>query len=326
MSPPEIERDDQRSLGVVGEGAALAALLPLLPSAGLATLGPGDDAAVLGVPDGRVVISCDMMIEGPDFRRDWSSLGDVGFKAIASNAADIAAMGAVVTGYEIAVAAPPATTVGELKELARGFAEGIAALTPGAGVLGGDLSRSPVFTIAVTVLGDLEGLAPVTRAGARPGNVLALAGERGLSHRGLTLLRAAPDAAALHALREGNASVAHHLRPVPPVPLGPVAAQAGATAMMDVSDGLVLDATRMARASGVQMELDSALEWDESSLFGGEDHGLLACFPAGVDLPAGFIAIGVVQGPTAQAPVVLAGYDLQSSLGGWDPFGDHVAE
>ena len=261
MSPPEIERDDQRSLGVAGEGAALAALLPLLPSAGLATLGPGDDSAVLSVPDGRVVISCDMMIEGPDFRRDWSSLGDVGFKAI-----------------------------------------------------------------AMTVLGNLQGLAPVTRAGARPGNVLALAGERGLSHRGLTLLRAAPDAAALHALREEDASVVHHLRPVPPVPLGPVAAQAGATAMMDVSDGLVLDATRMARASGVQMELDSALEWDESSLFGGEDHGLLACFPAGVDLPAEFIAIGVVQGPSAKASVVLAGYDLQSSLGGWDPFGDHVAE
>ena len=323
MAPPEMGIDDRRTLGDVGEGAALRAILPLLPTAGLATLGPGDDSAVLTVPDGRVVISCDMMIEGPDFAKDWSSMSDVGFKAIASNAADIAAMGAVVTGYEIAVAAPAATTVGELKELARGFAEGIAALTPGAGVLGGDLSHSPVLAIAVTVLGDLQGRPPVTRSGARPGDILALAGERGLSHRGLSLLRESADA--VKALRGGNSSVEHHLRPIPPIALGPVAARAGATAMMDVSDGLVLDATRMARASGVQMKLDPTLEWDEASLYGGEDHGLLACFPADVDLPAGFSAIGLVLQAQGADLVSLVGVDLHSSLGGWDPFGDHVA-
>ncbi len=91
-----------------------------------------------------------------------------------------------------------------------------------------------------------------------------------------------------------NAAVRHHLRPVPLITLGPLAARAGATAMMDISDGLVLDATRLAHASGVHLELDSSMSWSDDALFGGEDHGLLACFGGSTPLPEGFRAIGLV--------------------------------
>lgn len=306
---------DALTLAEAGEGAALARILPVLPPAPLATLGPGDDAAVLTTPDSRVVVSCDMMIEGPDFRIDWSSLQDVGYKAVASNAADIAAMGAITTGLEIAVAAPGSARVGQLVALAEGFAEGIAALAPQAGVLGGDLSHSPVWTIAVTVFGDLQGREPVKRSGAKAGHILALAGERGLSHEGLTKLRTGD----ITQLRSDPA-VQHHLRPTPPLAMGPIAALAGASAMMDVSDGVVLDATRMARASGVSVRLDSSLPWSGHSLFGGEDHGLLACFPNYQSVPEGFSVLGEVVEHIEGHPVILDGWDLQESLGGWDPF------
>jgi thiamine-monophosphate kinase len=319
--------ESHRTMSEVGEVAALAAILPLLPPAPLAQLGPGDDSAVVSAPDGRVVISCDMMIEGPDFLRAWSTLSDVGFKAVASNAADIAAMGAIPTGFEIALAAPGETTVGDLQDLATGFAEGIAALAPGAGVLGGDLSKGPVIMIAVTVLGDLEGRAPVTRSGAQPGDVVAVAGELGLSHQGFRALRASRDnSSSIRGLVETDGAVRHHLRPAPPIALGPLAARAGATAMMDISDGLVLDATRLAHASGVRLELDAEVSWSDDALFGGEDHGLLACFGESTPLPEGFRAIGVVLARGENdAPVSLQGRDLQVSRGGWDPFAENDA-
>jgi thiamine-monophosphate kinase len=260
-----------------------------------------------------------MMMQGPDFRFDWSRPSDVGFKAIASNAADIAAMGGVVLGFELAVAVPASTPLRMLMGLAEGFAEGIAALTPGASVFGGDLSRSEVFTIAVTVLGSMQGLAPVVRSGATPGDVLCVAGEVGLSHRGLqALLAAGDDELAVAGLVMSDPAVAHHLRPRPPIALGPLAAQAGATAMMDVSDGLVLDASRIAKASGVRVELDSSAGLDEHALYGGEDHGLLATFPPATTLPEGFRAIGAV---TAGDPGVFLGKrELDAQSGGWDPF------
>jgi thiamine-monophosphate kinase len=319
MAGPENTWDDALSLQEVGEAVALAEILPLLPAAPLASLGPGDDAAVLATSDGRVVISCDMMIEGPDFRTDWSTMADVGYKAIASNAADIAAMGATPTGFEIAVAAPAGATLGDVRQLARGFAEGIQAMTPGAGVLGGDLARAPVWTIAVTVIGDLAGRAPVTRSGARPGDILAVSGELGLSHEGLTVLRGAKGAAEIRAAL-AHPAAQHHLRPTPPIAKGVVAADAGATAMMDISDGLVLDARRMANSSTVSLHLDPGLVWSTHALFGGEDHGLLACFPREESLPPSFRRIGWVRARQDDTAVFLEGTDLQASLGGWDPF------
>lgn len=309
----------------VGEAAALKLVIPLLPTGGLLELGPGDDAAVLVVPDGRVVISSDMMIEGPDFRWDWSTPHQVGFKAIASNAADIAAMGATPTAFQLSVALPGETPLDTLVELATGFADGIAQLCPGASVTGGDLSHAPVMAISVTVLGDLATRAPVTRSGATPGDVVCVAGELGVSHRGLTELREwsqHPDATP----RPTTAAVAHHLAPRPPIELGPVAAQAGASAMMDISDGLVLDATRIATASGVVIRLNDALAHDRAALFGGEDHGLLATFPPGVVPPVGFSVVGVVEVATGEPRVILEGMDWGDQRGGWDPFQDFEAK
>lgn len=312
-----------QTLGEIGENAALARIIPRLPSAAAALLGPGDDSAVVNVSDGRVVVSSDMMIEGPDFRLDWSSPRQVGIKAIASNSADIAAMGATPVAFQLSVGAPATTPVSFLEELATGFAEGIALLAPGAGVTGGDLSHAGALTISVTVLGDLGGLAPVTRAGATAGDIVALAGELGLSARGLRALQAAgDDPKIIAALVEGDAAVAHHLAPQPPIGLGVVANTHGATAMMDISDGLVLDATRMARASGVTIVLDPGYPWDVDSLSGGEDHGLLATFPRSVGVPEGFVVIGSVEQAVGDPGVSLVGFDVDRIQGGWDPFYD----
>jgi thiamine-monophosphate kinase len=308
-----------RTLGEIGENAALDWVLPLLPTGESVALGPGDDSALVTLPESQVLVSTDMMMQGPDFRFDWSQPADVGFKAIASNAADIAAMGGVVVGYQLAVAAPASTPLRTLVGLAEGFAEGIAALTPGAGVLGGDLSRSEVFTIAVTVLGSLQGLQPVLRSGATPGDVVCVAGELGLSHRGLTLLLSAgEDEAAIAGLVTSDPAVAHHLRPRPPIALGPSAAKAGASAMMDISDGLVLDAFRMAKASGVRVELAADAGLDEDALYGGEDHGLLATFEPSVTPPQGFRPVGVIR--EGEPGVFLGGQELDARAGGWDPF------
>jgi thiamine-monophosphate kinase len=312
---------EEQTLGEIGESAALARIIPLLPAASSIVLGPGDDSAILNTPDSRVVISSDMMIEGPDFRWDWSSPEQVGWKAIASNAADIAAMGATPTAFQISVAAPESTRIGVLLGIARGASNAIGALAPAAGVSGGDLSWAPVVTLSVTVLGDLEGRSPVRRTGAKPGEVLALAGELGLSHRGLVALQAANgDREAIAALRASDGAVAHHLAPHPPIHRGVAASDAGATAIMDVSDGLWMDATRMATSSGVIIELAPDYPWDEASLMGGEDHGLLATFPPGATLPEGFVVIGAIRDAVAEPGVRLEGFKPGSKPGGWDPF------
>ena len=307
------------TLGEIGESAALGWVLPLLPAGDSVVLGPGDDSALVSLPESQMLISTDMMMQGPDFRFDWSRPADIGFKAIASNAADIAAMGGVVVGFELAVAVPASTPLRMLIGLAEGFAEGIATLTPGAGVFGGDLSRSDVFTIAVTVVGSLQGLPPVVRSGATPGDVLCVAGELGLSHRGLqALLAAGDDELAVAGLVMSDPAVAHHLRPQPPLALGPLAAKAGATAMMDISDGLVLDASRLAKASAVQVVLDPHAGLDEDALYGGEDHGLLATFPSSHTPPEGFRQVGVIREGTPG--VFLGERELDAQAGGWDPF------
>ena len=307
------------TVGELGENVALEWILPVLPTSDQVMLGPGDDSALVRLPDAHVLISSDMMIEGPDFRFEWSLPADIGFKAIASNAADIAAMGGVVVGYEIAVAVPHTTPLRMLLGLAEGFKAGIEALTPGAGVLGGDLSRAEKFTIAITVLGSMQGIAPVVRSGAKPGDVVCAAGELGLSHRGLqALLAAGDDELEIAAVVRSDPAVAHHLRPTPPIALGPLAARAGATSMMDISDGLVLDAYRIAKASGVRISLDPEAGLDDHSLYGGEDHGLLATFPPGVTPPEGFRPVGVVE--EGSPGVSLEGVELDAQAGGWDPF------
>jgi len=318
--------EGEPTVASVGEGAALAAVFPRLAASRERIIGPGDDAAVLAAPDGRVVITVDTMIEGPDFRRAFSSPSDVGWKLAATNLSDVAAMGARPSALVVALAVPPDTPVRVLEGIADGLRNACATLAPGCGIEGGDLARADVVTAAVTAFGDLEGREPVLRGGARPGDVVALSGRLGEAARGLALLFE-------HGMRAAAARAADavdaQLRPRPPIADGVAAARAGATAMLDVSDGLVLDARRIARASSVAIDLEAsaiqsiladtagyALGDLERALEGGEDHGLLATFPPDVALPGAFRPIGRV---TAGEGVLVDGAPY-GGRGGWDPF------
>ena len=319
------------TLGSIGEIAVLQRLFPRLPEAESTLVGPGDDAAVLAVPDGRVVITTDTMVQGPDFRRAWSSPFQLGWKAAVTNLSDVAAMGARPTALLVALIAPADTPVTDLEELADGFREACNALAPGCGVVGGDLSVADSLTLAITAFGSLDGRPPVLRSGARPGDVVAVSGALGLAGAGIRRLfergvdaEGEPSSGAAAALRpEFDAVLDAQLAPRSPIGDGALAADAGATAMLDVSDGLVLDARRIARASGVRIDFRAAdLDTDvvalERVLHGGEDHALLATFPAGVRLPGGFRAIGsVVDGDG----VTLDG-EVLDKRGGWDPYAD----
>ena len=327
------------TVGELGERGVLRRILARLRAADAAVVGPGDDCAVLRA-GGATVVTTDTMIEGPDFRAAWHDGFELGWKLAATNLSDVASMGARPTALTVALAVPRETPVRLLERIAEGLDAACAALAPGCGVVGGDLGRAPVVTAAVTALGDLEGRAAVTRSGARPGDAVAYAGELGLAGLGLSLLfaeAAEPDGTA-HARTLGALwsrhpeALAAQLAPAPPVPLGRAAADAGATAMMDVSDSLSIDAERLARASGVRVELDAALLADgfaeqhgarvplEAMLTGGEDHGLLATFPAGAAMPRGFRPIGVVGEPggAGGAAVLLDGAAYAPR--GWDPY------
>lgn len=311
------------TLATVGESAVLARIIRRLPAASAALVGPGDDAAVVSAPDGRYVVTTDMMIHGPDFRLAWSTAEELGFKAAASNLADVAAMGAVPTALVVALAAPADTPVTFLEGIADGLREGCAAMAPGCGVVGGDLSVSEVLTIAVTAFGDLEGRAPVLRSGARVGDVVAVCGVLGLAAEGLRLLFAegvvdgVPDAAATESLRRLHPqAITAQLAPTPPINAGPRAAIAGATAMLDLSDGLAIDARRIAAASGAALDLSSAAVGSRAALDGGEDHSLLATFPPDQPLPEGFRAIGAV----VEGEGFLVDGTPYDRRGGWDPY------
>jgi thiamine-monophosphate kinase len=309
-----------QSLASLGEFGLIAALAATFPPAPSATVGIGDDSAVLATPDGNVVAAVDFLIEGRHFLRAWSSGYDAGVKAAARSLADIAAMGAIPTALLVALAVPDSLPA----EWALDLASGIAAECEraGAGVVGGDTARADLVIVSVTALGSLPaGRAPVCRSGARPGDIVAVSGPLGRSAAGLALLRAGwPDhPGAAPALGE---LVAAHLRPAPPYKAGLEAASLGATAMIDTSDGLLADLGHVARASGVAIDVTtSALDLgdplaaaanaliprtDRDSaaatkkilswvLAGGEDHALAATFPPSVPLAPHWRAIGTVR-------------------------------
>ena len=249
-------------------------------------------------------------------------------------------MGARPIGLTVSLACPQDTEVELLEGIARGLDAACRELAPGCGVVGGDLGTSPVLFAAVTALGDMRGRPPVLRSGASAGDTVAYAGDLGLAGLGLALLfreSAETDGTAhsrgLQGLRTQHpGAIAAQLAPSPPIALGTVAAEAGVTAMMDVSDGLSLDAARLADASSVAIALESNLleggfgaqHGEQVSvaamLTGGEDHGLLATFSNGEALPRGFVAIGrVVDRRGDEARVQLDGQPFQPR--GWDPYG-----
>ncbi|KAA0103397.1 thiamine-phosphate kinase [Mycolicibacterium sp. P1-5] len=286
------------------------------------TVGPGDDAAVVNLPDGRVVVTTDMLVEGRHFRLDWSSPHEVGRKAIAQNAADIEAMGARPSAFVVAFGAPPDTAASRAQELADGMWQEVGTL--GAGIVGGDLVASPQWVVSVTAFGDLGGRPPVLRSGARAGTVVAVAGELGRSAVGYLLWH--KDIDGFNELRQ------RHLVPQPPYGQGAVAADAGAQAMTDVSDGLLADLGHIAHGSGVVIDLASdafrpdvdavaagaaAADVDPMALVlsGGEDHALVACFPGVV--PPGWRVIGTVRDGS---PDVLLDGQRWAGPAGWQSF------
>lgn len=333
------------TVGEAGEGGVLRGVLAQLRPALAASVGPGDDSAVLGL-DGDLVVTSDTMIEGPDFRLAWhgspaAGTGfDLGWKLAATNLSDLAAMGATPVGLTVSFACPKHTELALLEGIARGLDAACAELAPGCGVVGGDLGTAPILFAAVTALGDMRGRQPVLRSGAQPGDTVAYSGDLGLAGLGLALLfREAADthgtarSAEVRELKKlYPVALGAQLAPVPPIASGALAEAAGATAMMDVSDGLSLDAARIAEASGVTIAFDSARLLRsfgeqrgqavtlQSMLTGGEDHGLLATFPAGAQLPLGFEVIGEVCDRRADDARVLL--DSEPFVPrGWDPYG-----
>jgi thiamine-monophosphate kinase len=291
------------TVGELGEFALIDAITARLTTSAAVLIGPGDDAAVIAAPDGRVVASTDLLVDGRHFRRAWSEPVDVGHRAAAANLADIAAMGAVPTALLVGLALPADLPTAWVTALADGLHD--ECVSAGAVVVGGDVVRSDTLVISVTALGSLEGRDAITRAGAVPGDLVAVAGRLGWAAAGLAVLS--------RGFRSPRVLVDAHRRPAPPYAEGPRAALLGATSMTDVSDGLVADLGHVAAASEVAIEISSdafhvpqefqdtarALNADPLAwlLAGGDDHALVATFPPDVDLPMAWSVIGrVVEG------------------------------
>jgi thiamine-monophosphate kinase len=308
------------TLSEAGEFPLIERLRDVFPQGEQVLVGPGDDAAVLRIRNGHVVVSTDVLVEGRHFRREWASAADVGHRAAAANLSDVNAMGGRAHSLTIGLAAPRDLPAAWALEFAQGFAEECALV--GASVVGGDLTSADALVIAVTVLGACT-QAPVVRSGAEPGDVLALCGRQGWAAAGLTVLA--------RGFRSPRVLVEAYRRPEPPYDAGRAAAEAGATAMIDVSDGLVADAGHLAEESGVAIDVRSdAFEVPEPLqavaaatgadpmsfvLGGGDDHALLATFPS-PDVPPGWTVIGSV---TEGSGVTVDGAAYEGSAG-WTHF------
>jgi thiamine-monophosphate kinase len=271
----------------MGEFELLALLRERLPAPGpQVRLGSGDDAAI-SVPAGATVTSIDALVEGVHFRRETASLRQIGRKALSTALSDLAAMGAAAGEAYVALGAPAELGEPELLEVAEGLAA--VARETGTTIAGGDLTAAPVLTLAVTVVGH----APrpedfVTRGGARPGDTLVVTGELGAAAAGLLLLEDP-------ALQGDDALRARQLDPTPRLAAGQALAAAGATAMIDLSDGLAGDSGHIATASRALLLIDAealpiapgvvavaaATGRDplELAASGGEDYELLAALP-----------------------------------------------
>ncbi len=246
-------------------------------------------------PGHKLVVTTDVLVEGLDFTAELSEPEDWGWKAVVANLSDLAAMGAEARWLVIALTVPDPTPVPTLERVYAGVGQACRAY--GAALVGGDISAGPALSLAVTALGEAE--RPVLRSGARPGDRLAVTGPLGAAAAGLGLLQRG-DQAARDLLGRFPGLAAAHRRPEPALAMGLALARAGATAMIDVSDGLAGDALHLAEASGVGVEVHDAavplaagvaeaaalLGRDplELALGGGEDFVLAAALPRTADL------------------------------------------
>ena len=274
----------------MGEFELLAKVRERLPPPGpRVRVGSGDDAAIT-VPGGATATSVDALVEGVHFRRGHATFAQIGHKALAVALSDLAAMGAEAGEAYVVLGVPPDLGESECVELVDGFAA--LATATGTTLAGGDITRAPALTLAVTVVGHAARAEQlVGRGGARPGDVLVLTGELGGAAAGLLLLErseleaeVSPDTAERLRLRQ--------IEPVPRLAAGQALAGTGAHAMIDLSDGLGGDAGHIADASGVGLRVDTTalplapgvaeiaaaagLEPLELAASGGEDYELLA--------------------------------------------------
>jgi thiamine-monophosphate kinase len=295
----------------MGEFELLAKLRERLPPAGSrVVLGSGDDAAIT-VPGGATATSVDAIVDGVHFRRDQAELTQIGHKALATALSDLAAMGAEAGEAYVVLGAPPDLSEAECLEILDGLL-GLAART-GTTLAGGDVTRAPALSLAVTVVGHARTAEQlVRRGGARPGDLLALTGEIGGAAAGLALLEDPSLASAL------PVEIAQHLRlrqlePLPRLAAGRTLADHGARAMIDISDGLGADAGHLAAAGGAQLRIDAAAlplaagvaalaaaaghDPLELAASGGEDYELLATIPA-ERFDAAATAVAELEGTT----------------------------
>jgi thiamine-monophosphate kinase len=245
---------------VRGEFELIAAIRERLAAAGVPTdssrlvVGSGDDAAVI-TGGGADAVSVDMLVEGVHFEAPPFSLNDVGHKALAVALSDLAAMGAAPGEAYIQFGVPATRGDEDLLEVAGGLAA--VAVDNGVVIAGGDISAAPVLMLAVTVVGGAEDPSDlVTRAGARPGDLVAVTGELGGAAAGLLCQRTPAYCAAMdEAISE--LLLARQSRPQPRIEAGRALAAAGVKAMIDVSDGVFADAGHLAAASDVVIEIDA---------------------------------------------------------------------
>jgi len=301
-----------------GERAAIERIRGVLPAPPRHETWIGDDAAAVAPPaSGPLLLAADLVVEGVHADLALVGLDDLGWKALAVNVSDVAAMGGRPLHALVCVAGPPDT---DLDLLYAGIAA--AAEEYRCAVVGGDLSNAASLTVAVAVTGECPGGRPVLRSGARPGDALLVTGPLGRSAAGLAALHS-PD-------RQAKAYAEYveaYRRPRARVAEGMVAAATGATAMIDVSDGLAADVRNLAAASGIGVDLHNVAAdpgWpvsEEDALFGGEDYELLFATPDVDVTTEGFVTEGlrppIVIGHCTNDPSqrLLRGEPLP--VGGW---------
>lgn len=307
---------------MLGRGVEFDMIRQLTARWGDAARGLGDDAAVLDIPVGeQVVVSIDTNVDEVHFKREWLTSREIGFRCAMAAISDVAAMGARPLGMMLAVAFPPPWS-GELDAFADGVGE--AARAAGSPVLGGDLSRAQTLHCTFTVLGATA--RPVRRSGARPGDLVYVTGLLGGPAGALAAFAAGREPPPAHRDR--------FVRPVARVREGVWAAEHGASAMIDLSDGLVSDAEHVATASDVCLTIDldrlPVMHGCDAraAARSGEEYELLFTVPVPLDadhfartfnLPLS--AIGTVSGGTEKGTVAFmsgaARVDLEK---GYDHF------
>ncbi len=314
-----------------GEFDLIARLAPFLTGSGEGlVIGAGDDAAVIRVGDRDVCLAVDVLVDGVHFRRDLSSFADVGWKAVAVNCSDIAAMGATPTAAVVGLCRPDDLPAADVEALYAGMDE--ACRRYGLRLVGGDTVRAAALALSVTVLGDVDPDRAVRRSGARPGDRIVVVGTLGAA--------AAALAQAVRGAEPDRDLLAAHRRPEALVEAGGALAAAGATAMIDVSDGFGADLAHICDASGVGATVDadalpaaagvagaaSALGRDplDFVVAGGDDYALVATLPAGVADTTAAAVGGVVVGEitAGSGPVLVAADGTTTDLTGrgWDHY------